>query len=99
MADAARSNLAGAGRVPLVITGEGADGYFPAAPYDRVIATCSVRAVPYAWVAQTRPGGIIVTPWGTTVENSALLRLVVDDNGELAVGRIVDWATFMLLRS
>ncbi|MDQ2880638.1 MAG: protein-L-isoaspartate(D-aspartate) O-methyltransferase [Actinomycetota bacterium] len=99
VADAARRNLAGAGRVPLVITGEGADGYLPAAPYDRVIATCSVRTVPYAWVSQTRPGGIIVTPWGTTFENSALLRMTVDDTGEQADGRIVDWATFMLLRS
>ncbi len=63
------------------------------ATYDRVIATCSVYTVPYAWVAQTRPGGIILTPWGTTFENSALLRLTVNNNGDEAVGRIVDWAT------
>ncbi|MGH3670046.1 MAG: hypothetical protein ACRDSH_05350, partial [Pseudonocardiaceae bacterium] len=99
VADAARRNLAGAGREPLVITGEGAHGYTPAAPYDRVISTCSVRTVPHAWVAQTRPGGVIVTPWGTTFENSALLRLIVNDNGDQTVGRIVDWATFMLHRT
>ncbi len=58
------------------------------ATYDRVIATCSVHTVPYAWVAQTRPGSIILTPWGTTFENSALLRLTVNNNGEEAVGRI-----------
>jgi protein-L-isoaspartate(D-aspartate) O-methyltransferase len=99
IADAARGNLAAADRAPLVITGDGTDGYSPAAPYDRVIATCSVRTVPYAWVAQTRQGGIIVTPWGTTFENSALLHLTVNDNRDQAVGRIVDWATFMLLRT
>ncbi|MGH3872802.1 MAG: rRNA adenine N-6-methyltransferase family protein [Pseudonocardiaceae bacterium] len=99
VADTARRNLADAGRGPLVITGEGADGYSPAAPYHRVIATCSVQTVPYSWVAQTRPGGVIVTPWGTAFENSALLRLTVDDNGDQAMGRIVDWATFMLLRT
>lgn len=99
VADAARRNLADAGQAPLVITGDGADGYPPAAPYNRVIATCSVRTVPYAWVAQTRPGSIVLTPWGTTFENSALLRLVVDDNGDRAVGRVIDWATFMLLRT
>ncbi|MGH3898183.1 MAG: methyltransferase domain-containing protein [Pseudonocardiaceae bacterium] len=99
VADAARRNLADTGRAPLVVTREGADGYPTAAPYDRVIATCSVETVPYAWVAQTRPGGIIVTPWGTTFENSALLRLIVNDNGDQAVGRIVDWATFMRLRA
>jgi protein-L-isoaspartate(D-aspartate) O-methyltransferase len=99
VADAARRNLAGVGWQPLVITGDGVDGYSAGAPYDRVISTCSVRVVPYAWVAQTRPGGIIVTPWGTTFENSALLRLVVDRGGDRALGHIVDWATFMLLRS
>ncbi len=99
VADIARRNLAGAGWAPWLITGDGADGYAPAAPYDRVIATCSVRTVPYAWVAQTQPGGIILTPWGTTLENSALLRLTVNDNGDQAVGRIIDWATFMLLRT
>ncbi len=99
LAVVARRNLAGVGRTPLVITGEGADGYLPAAPYDRVIATCSVQTVPYAWVAQTRPAGIILTPWGTTFENSALLRLTVDDTGERAVGTVVDWATFMRLRA
>lgn len=54
--------------------------------FDRVLATCSVQAVPYAWVAQTRPGGIILTPWGSTFENSALLRLTVDNDGQRAVG-------------
>lgn len=99
VADTARRNLAGNGWAPLVITGEGTDGYPPAAPYDRVIATCSVQTVPYKWVRQTRPGGIILTPWGTAFENSALLHLTVNDNGDEAVGRIVDWATFMCLRA
>ncbi|MGH3671493.1 MAG: hypothetical protein ACRDSH_12785, partial [Pseudonocardiaceae bacterium] len=26
-----------------------------------MISTCSAQTVPHAWVAQTRPGGIIVT--------------------------------------
>jgi hypothetical protein len=83
----------------LVITGDGADGYARAAPYDRVIATCSVQTVPYTWVRQTQPGGIILTPWGTTFDISAVLRLTVDENGDQAVGRIVDGATFMILRA
>lgn len=98
VADTARGNLTRAGHEPLVITGDGIQGYPPAAPYDRVIATCAVQTVPYAWVAQTRPGGVILTPWGTTFENSALLRLTVDQAG-VAVGSIVDWASFMRLRS
>ena len=99
LAGTARRNLARVGRTPLILTTDGAGGYPPAAPYDRLIATCSVHTVPYPWVAQTRPGGIILTPWGPTFDNSALLRLTVDDTGEQAVGRIVDWATFMRLRA
>jgi protein-L-isoaspartate O-methyltransferase len=80
-------------RILEIGTGTG----WTAAP-DRVIATCSVHTVPYAWVAQTRPGGVILTPWGSTFENSALLRLTVDQAGA-AVGSVVDWATFMRLRA
>lgn len=99
IADTARRNLTRVGRGVLVVTGEGAEGYPQGAPYDRVIATCSVQTVPYPWVTQTRPGGVILTPWGSTFDNSALLRLTVDQRGEQAVGCIVDWATFMRLRA
>ena len=64
-----------------------------------MIATCSVQTVPYTWVRQTQPGGIILTPWGTTFDISAVLRLTVDENGDQAVGRIIDGATFMILRA
>ena len=48
---------------PRLITGDGADGYPPGAPYDRVHSTCAVAQIPHAWIEQTRPGGLIVTPW------------------------------------
>lgn len=65
--------------------------------YDRVIATCSVATVPWAWVAQTRPGGVIVTPWEPPMANDHLLRIEVDQHG--GVGTIVDSVEFMRLRS
>jgi protein-L-isoaspartate O-methyltransferase len=43
IAEGARAALAAAGYSPLVITGDGADGYPDAAPYDRVLATAAVR--------------------------------------------------------
>lgn len=54
------------------VTGDGLLGHPPRAPYDRVIATCAVRRVPYTWVRQTRPGGVILTRWarGRTVAGS-----------------------------
>jgi len=97
IAQRARSNLAMAGRNVRVITGDGAAGYPPGAPYDRIIATCSVGVVPWAWVAQTRPCGVIVTPWGPPMANDHLLRLEVGPDG--AVGTIVDSVGFMRLRA
>lgn len=98
VADRARASLQRAGRSPLVVTGDGAHGYPARGPYDRVIATCSVEAVPYAWVQQCRPAARILTPWGPTADNSGLLRLTVSQDGTRADGRIVDWASFMRLR-
>jgi protein-L-isoaspartate O-methyltransferase len=56
LADAARAHLAEAGYTPEVITADGLEGYPPRAPYDRIIATCSVHRIPRAWVDQLRTG-------------------------------------------
>jgi SAM-dependent methyltransferase len=62
----ARDALAAAGYGAIrVITGDGAQGYPPGAPYDRVISTAAAAEMPYAWMAQTNPGGLVLTPWGT----------------------------------
>nr|BFE99527.1 methyltransferase domain-containing protein [Streptoalloteichus tenebrarius] len=95
---AARAALHGAGYGPHVVTADGTEGYRPGAPYDRVIATASVRAIPRAWIAQTRPGGAIVAPWGSDYCNGTLLRLDVRHNGS-AVGRCGAHIGFMRVRS
>ncbi|MGW7364519.1 methyltransferase domain-containing protein [Streptomyces sp. NPDC054841] len=81
-----------------VIGGDGAAGYTAAAPYDRIIATCSVRQVPRAWVEQTKPGGFILTPWETPWFCYGLLRLTVDETG-LASGWFSPHSAFMLMRN
>ncbi len=58
----ARSALAAQGLDPTVIAADGEAGWPPGAPYDRIIATCAVHQVPYAWVEQAAPGAVIVTP-------------------------------------
>ena len=93
----ARSRLEGVGPVPLTVVGDGTRGYPPKAPYDRVVATCSVGGVPRAWVEQTRPGGVIVTPWGPAYGGEGIVRLVVGDDGT-ARGRFVGSSAFMRLR-
>ncbi|WP_268830198.1 hypothetical protein [Streptomyces roseoverticillatus] len=95
MAGAARRNLdaSGYGQVQAAV-GDGELGWPEGAPYDRVLSTASAHRVPPAWIAQTAPGGIIVTPY----RGLALLRLAVADDGKSASGRVVDAVTFMALR-
>lgn len=97
LADGARASLKRACQAPAVVTGDGADGYAARAPYDRVLATAAVQRVPWAWVEQTRPGGLIVAPWGTAFCNNALLRLRVAEDGS-ASGRMIGGAPFMWVR-
>lgn len=97
----ARSALAAQGLHPTVATADGEHGWAPGAPYDRVIATCAVHHVPYAWVEQAAPGAVIVLPWGTNLRNGVLLRLTVEatPDGLSASGRVVDDSAFMWMRA
>ncbi|MEU9332314.1 methyltransferase domain-containing protein [Streptomyces sp. NPDC048290] len=97
-ADAARKRIRAVGLHPLCVVGDGAAGYPEAGPYDRVVATCSVGEVPAAWIRQTRPGGIIVAPWGPTYGGEGVVRLVVQQDGGTASGRFVGSSAFMRLR-
>jgi hypothetical protein len=82
-----------------VLTGDGAHGWpNTTSSFDRVIATVAARQVPYAWVAQTRPGGIVLLPWGSEWYPASLLRLAVGEDG-VGRGGIVGSANFMVLRS
>jgi len=81
-----------------VITGDGAQGYPAGAPFDRVLSTVAAAQVPYAWVTQTRPGGLVVTPWSSAYEPAGLLSLTVGPEG-LATGGLVNTTiSFMPLR-
>ncbi|MFM9445111.1 methyltransferase domain-containing protein [Streptomyces acidiscabies] len=94
----AEKNITAAGFSPCLVVGDGADGWPDGGPYDRVHVTCGVDRLPYAWVEQTRPGGVIVAPWSPNYGNGQLARLVVDADGR-AVGRFPAFASYMMLRS
>lgn len=99
LAEQARAALDRAGFHPTVVIGDGAAGHPLGAPYDRVLATCAVGVVPYSWVEQTKPGGHILTPWGTEYCNGALARLTVTEDGR-ASGRFDPLTlAFMRLRA
>lgn len=98
IADRARRTLDRTGHPVKVVTGDGAVGHPADAPYDRVIATAAVREVPYAWVEQTRPGGRILVPWCTDLEQGGrLLALTVNEDGT-AAGGFGQGLSFMHLR-
>ncbi|MFF2845699.1 methyltransferase domain-containing protein [Streptomyces sp. NPDC058001] len=63
--ESARTHLAAAGYAPTVVTGDGARGCAQRAPFDRIIATCTIGAVPRAWLAQCVPGARILAPLAT----------------------------------
>ncbi|MFJ8311222.1 MULTISPECIES: methyltransferase domain-containing protein [unclassified Streptomyces] len=98
VARSARTALHHAGFHPTAVAGDGFEGYAPRAPYDRILATCGLRHIPGAWIDQTRPGGLIVAPWGTHYSNAdAVARLVVKDGA--AEGKFAHPVEFMKLRS
>ncbi|MFI1973762.1 ATP-grasp peptide maturase system methyltransferase [Streptomyces wedmorensis] len=80
------------------VTGDGLLGHPQRAPYDRVIATCLVKRIPYAWIRQTKPGGIILATIGSWANGSGLAKVTVNEDGT-AEGRIIGKASFMQARS
>lgn len=79
----------------------GAAGHPTTAPFDRVLATATVRLgeLPYAWVEQTTPGGWIVVPVRTEITSGPLVAFTVQSDGT-ASGRAVPLSVgFMELRA
>lgn len=98
LSEQAAKNLTAAGYTPRLIVGDGAEGFSERAPYDRVQAACAVADIPYAWVEQCRPGGIIVTPFSPGYGYGWLTRLhVLPDR--TAIGGFPGRAGYMLMRS
>ncbi len=60
LVEAARERLAALGWRPDLVAGDGAAGVAGRAPYDRILATCAVPAIPPAWVDQLTEGGLLV---------------------------------------
>jgi protein-L-isoaspartate(D-aspartate) O-methyltransferase len=95
----AEAALADAGYHPVVDTVDGTTGYPARAPYDRLLATCSVAHVPSAWLAQVRPGGVILTYLYRELGGNIPVRLTVADDGSASGHFLTDWGYFMPARS
>ena len=75
---------------------DGEQGWPEDAPYDRLVATASVTSVPWAWVEQVHPGGLILTPFRTAFCPYGLARLEADVGR--AEGQFVGAVNFMSVR-
>jgi protein-L-isoaspartate O-methyltransferase len=94
LVDTARKRLAALGHTPALTVGHGALGLPGKAPFDRVMATCSLPAVPWAWAEQLGPGGLLlvdVKP-GLSAGNLVLLRRHED---RLEGRFLPEWAEFV----
>jgi methyltransferase of ATP-grasp peptide maturase system len=99
VAGRAASALRATGYAPHLVTGDGLAGYPDRAPYDRIIATCSVRHIPWAWLAQAAPGARIVVTLSGWMNGSGLAALTVDKDG-IAHGRFLPgMVSFMSARA
>ena len=97
LAQRAQQRLAEHGLTPECVLGDGAHGHADGAPYDRIIATCSMSHIPTQWLEQSRPGTVIVAPWAPTYGSEAVVRLTVTERGA-AQGRFMRSSAFMRLR-
>jgi methyltransferase of ATP-grasp peptide maturase system len=97
LVEAARARLAELGYTPTLAAVDGADGLPAHAPYDRIIATCSVPAVPWAWAEQLDDGGLLLVDVkrGTHAGNLVLLHKLRD---RLEGRFLARWAGFMTIR-
>lgn len=93
--EAARRRLADIGRYPHLTVGNGAEGWREHAPYNRIIATCAVRRLPWAWYEQLAPGGQLLVDFKPQGGNLVLLKRETDR----LEGRFTAWyGAFMVMR-
>lgn len=94
----ARAAITTAGYTPRLIQGDGLQGDPDGAPYDHLIATCSVRSVPAAWLRQVGRGGTILTTLSGWLYGSGLARLLVGEDGVAEGHFLPGTVSFMIAR-
>ncbi|WP_308130015.1 hypothetical protein [Kitasatospora aureofaciens] len=98
VAERAAASLKTAGFSPALVVGNGLAGHEDGGPYDRLIATCSIRHLPLPWLYQVTPEGkILVTFSGWSFAFGQAL-LTVTEPG-CATGRFLPGhISFMIAR-
>ncbi|MEA5358753.1 methyltransferase domain-containing protein [Amycolatopsis sp., V23-08] len=94
----AQERLDHLGLCPTLAVADGYLGYPAGGPYDRIIATASLRQVPPAWLGQVRPGGTILADLRGNFAGN-LARLTVNKDGSARGRFLPERVNFMPLRS
>ena len=97
VAQSARRHIKRAGLKNVhIVTGDGANGYPKAAPYDRLITTVSCPDVFPAWLQQLKPSGIAVITLSDFPGESWCLMLKLRKAKTHLTGEVVSLPGFML---
>jgi protein-L-isoaspartate O-methyltransferase len=95
---AARARLSTLGRPAALGCRDGAGGWPEHAPYERIMATCSVHRVPWSWAEQLTTGGKLLAD--LKIASSAGNLVLLDYDGSKLEGRFTGrWAAFMSMRA
>ncbi|MEU6719061.1 ATP-grasp peptide maturase system methyltransferase [Nonomuraea sp. NPDC046802] len=97
--DQAATTLYGLGYAPDLAVADGLYGYWPCAPYDRIVAACSFRSLPSALIAQTRPGGKILLTLSGWLYGYARVLLTVTGDGTAEGSLLPGTISFMSARA
>ncbi|MER5960566.1 methyltransferase [Streptomyces sp. NPDC001893] len=84
----ARVALNYCGYSPHLVVGNGLAGAGLRTPAARTIATMGVRGIPWAWLRETTPGGLVVATLRGWLRSLGLVRLEVQDD-EHAIGQFI----------
>ena len=95
----ARQRLCQLGYAPTLTAADGIDGMPNHAPFDRIIATCALLAVPPAWIHQLRPGGLALVHIEGPLGAGNLLALRRDEQPVLHGRFLPWWGCFMRRRT
>ncbi|HEY2578812.1 MAG TPA: hypothetical protein VGI74_21110, partial [Streptosporangiaceae bacterium] len=79
LVETARPRLRQLGYRPALAAADGACGCPGGAPYDRIMATCSMPQIPAAWISQSTPGGLIMINLYRELGGGALALLRAED--------------------
>lgn len=99
VAERARAALAEAGYAPTLITGDGLRGHADRAPYDVVLAFCSMRHVPYGLLRQVGEGGTLLVTLAGWGFGHGLVLLTADGEGGASGRFLPGYTSFMMART